>query len=75
VSTSIGHTHSSCICTRKTSWGEQGTSSRRVHTTLLRAELSGGRHRHRTMPLGCIEEQESLAYPKLWLSQRIMVPA
>jgi hypothetical protein len=35
------HTHSSSICTRKASWGEQGSSSRREHTTLLRAELPG----------------------------------
>ena len=38
----IGHMRSSCICTRKASWGEQGVSSRRVHTTLLiRTELPG----------------------------------
>ena len=30
---------SSCLCTRKASWGEQGTRS--VHTTLLRADLPG----------------------------------
>jgi len=60
LSTSIGQTHSSCICTRKASWGEQGTSSRRVHTTLLRAALSGSWHRHRRQCyLGFIEEQES----------------
>jgi len=39
LSTSIGHMRSSYICTRKASWGEQGT--RRVHTILLRAELPG----------------------------------
>jgi hypothetical protein len=38
-----GQTHSSCFCTRKASWDEQGTNSRRVHTTLLRGRIA--RHR------------------------------
>ena len=41
------YTHSSCICAREASWGEQRTSSRKVHTIMLRAELPGSWHRHR----------------------------
>ena len=68
-----GATHSSCICTRKASWDEQGTSSRRVHTSLLRADVPGSWHRHRReCHLGIIEEQEST---ELWLSRRSMVLA
>ena len=71
VSTNIGHMRSSCICTRKASWGEQGTSSRKVHTILLREELPGSWYRHRGPCLGFQwRARKPLLIIELWLSRR-----
>ena len=64
-----------CICTRKASWDEQGTSSRRVHTTLLRAELPGvGTGDHDVWEFN--EGQESpCSPPSFACHDEVMVPA
>ena len=72
MSTSIGHMRSSCICTRKASWGEQGPHSRRVHTTLLRAELPGriGIGDHAILGIILWRARKPLLITDLWLTRQ-----